>query len=117
MNRASLAATIVIMKAGLAIILTSVSSDDEARQIATHLVESGLAACVQISAAGLSIYRWKDELQQEQERYLSIKTVEEKAPSVIEWLTRNHPYDTPEIVKLDGHGADAYMQWLRDSVQ
>ena len=117
MNRATIDVTIVTMKAGLAIILTSVSSEVEAKQIATHLVKAGLAACVQISAAGLSVYRWQDELQQEQELYLSIKTVEEKTPSLIEWLTRHHPYDTPEIVKLDGHAADAYMQWLRDSVQ
>ena len=117
MNRATLDVTLAIMDQGLAIILSSVSSKEEAERMAAALVEAGLAACVQISAPGLSIYCWQGELQQEQELYLSIKTTEERAAAVVEWLTQHHPYDTPEIVKLDADAAHPYMQWLRDSVQ
>lgn len=85
--------------------------------MAKGLVESGLAACVQISAPGISVYRWDNTVQQEQELYLSIKTTVEATASACAWLEAHHPYETPEIICLQGASGAAYLQWLRDSVQ
>ncbi len=100
------------MQQGIIIILTSVSSEKEGKTLATGLVEAGLAACVQISAAGLSIYSWNEAIQQEREYYLSIKTSDDAASAAVDWLQSHHPYDTPEIVQLDGAASLSYMQWL-----
>lgn len=105
------------MENKIRIILTSTSSEENAKEIAKSLVESGLAACVQISAPGVSIYRWEDAIQQEQEYYLSIKTTVKASADVVTWLEQHHPYETSEIVCLKGNSSTAYMQWLRESVQ
>jgi len=105
------------MKHEIRIILTSTSSEESAKTIAGSLIEAGLAACVQMSAPGLSIYRWNDAIEQEQEYYLSIKTSVETSDEAVRWLEQHHPYETPEIICLNADASDAYMQWLRQSVQ
>ena len=105
------------MEKGLIVVLTSTASEESARHIAASVVEAKLAACVQISAPGLSIYTWNDVTQQEQEYYLSIKTTESACHSLIDWLRDNHPYDTPEIIRIEGSASSAYMLWLQQSVQ
>ena len=99
------------------IILTSVDSEERAKKMAKSLVESGVAACVQISAPGISIYRWDATVQEAQEFYLSIKTTDQGRAAACAWLEKNHPYETPEIICLTGDSSSAYMNWLRDSVQ
>ena len=101
----------------MSIILTSVDSEEQAKKMAESLVESGLAACVQISAPGISTYRWDGAIQQEPEFYLSIKTTNQGSAAACAWLEKNHPYETPEIICLKGDSSSAYMKWLRDSVQ
>jgi len=94
------------------IILTSVDSEAEAKRLARHLVEHGLAACVQISSPGQSIYRWQGRLQCEAEYYLSIKTSTAAAAQAMRWLARHHPYDVPEIIRLQGDATKAYGDWV-----
>ncbi|HKI59651.1 MAG TPA: divalent-cation tolerance protein CutA [Mariprofundaceae bacterium] len=101
----------------MSIILTSVDSDERAKNMAKSLIESGLAACVQISAPGISIYRWDASVQEEQEFYLSIKTTAQGRAAACAWLDKFHPYETPEIVCLEANASSAYMKWLRDNVQ
>jgi len=101
----------------MSIILTSVDSEESAKNMAKSLIESGLAACVQISAPGVSVYRWDGAVQEEQEICLSIKTTDQGSVAACAWLEKNHPYETPEIVCLKGDSSSAYMKWLRDSVQ
>lgn len=84
--------------------------------IAEQLVESGLAACVQISAAGHSVYRWQGAVENAREFYLNIKTTTVRAAEVVAWLTANHPYDTPEILTLSAAASEKYLQWMRASV-
>lgn len=101
----------------MSIILTSVDSEESAKSMAKSLVESGLAACVQISAPGVSIYRWDAVVQEEQEFYLSIKTTDKACAAACAWIDKFHPYETPEIVCLKGRSSSAYTKWLRDNVQ
>ncbi|MFQ5519211.1 MAG: divalent cation tolerance protein CutA [Mariprofundus sp.] len=55
------------MENNVCIILTSVAAEEDASSIAAQLVESGLAACVQISARGTSVYRWQGAIQKDEE--------------------------------------------------
>ena len=105
------------MNREMSIILTTVDSEERAKEMAKSLVASGIAACVQISAPGISIYRWDGTVQEEQEFYLSIKTTDQGSAAACAWLEINHPYETPEIICLKGDSSSAYMKWLRDSVQ
>lgn len=101
------------MKENIEIILSSVDDREAATSMADVLVEKGLAACVQISAAGESVYRWQDRVEHDTEHYLCIKTSKERANEAVTWLTANHPYDVPEIVRLDGEASPGYLAWLQ----
>jgi len=101
------------MEKGAYVILTSVESEADALRLAKGVVEKGLAACVQISAPGRSIYQWQGKLQSENEHYLSIKTTEEASTSVVVWLEQNHPYETPEILGLNAASSRGYLEWMR----
>lgn len=105
------------MASDISIILTSVATAGDAERIAETLVESRLAACVQISAAGKSVYQWQGRIEKEPEVYLSIKTTADKSAAVIDWLHAGHPYETPEILVLEAAAGDDYLQWMRASVE
>jgi len=98
------------------IVLTSIGDESKSQSMAKALVELKLAACVQISAKGTSIYQWQGKLCTDNEYYLSIKTDKKHVKQVITWLKENHPYDTPEIITLKGKTSQDYQQWLESSL-
>ncbi|OIP99836.1 MAG: hypothetical protein AUK35_05695 [Zetaproteobacteria bacterium CG2_30_46_52] len=95
------------------LILTSVGHAKEAHTLAEGLVASSLAACVQISNQGQSVYRWQGKVVSDDEYYLSIKTDSEHAQEVVNWLKSHHSYDVPEIIVVDAMADHAYGQWLQ----
>jgi len=101
----------------IGIILTSVDDASTAKKLARGLIEAGIAACVQVSAAGTSFYQWDNAVQEDAEYYLSIKAPPDRRNEIIEWLARQHPYEVPEIVVLEGHAAIAYAQWVSSTCQ
>ena len=56
------------------IVLVTCGSEEEALKIANALVESRLAACVNLVAPIRSIYRWEERIWDEKEWLLIIKT-------------------------------------------
>ncbi len=96
----------------LMVIFTSVAEEADARRLAEGLVREKLAACVQISAAGASVYRWQGKVESETEYYLNIKTSVAKATAAEAWLLQHHPYETPEVVRLEASASSAYADWL-----
>ena len=98
------------------IVLTSLDDIAKAEHIAQTLVEQKLAACVQISAQGTSVYQWQGKLYKDKEYYLSIKTDEAHQDKVIAWLEANHPYDTPEIISFNAKASTEYQHWLQSSL-
>ena len=100
------------------IVLTTVSSADEAKRIARALVEERLAACVNIAGHVDSVYRWQGVVEETQEVLLLIKTRVEKLAALEEAVHRLHSYEVPEfvILKVDG-GSAAYLRWLDESLE
>ncbi|MVW71292.1 divalent-cation tolerance protein CutA [Bordetella sp. 15P40C-2] len=85
-----------------------------AKRIAHVLVEDGLAACVNLGAPVLSVYRWQGQIEGADEIPMWIKTTSGRQDAVIQALGRLHPYDVPEILVvpvLGGHAA--YLDWVR----
>ena len=99
------------------IILTSVDDKAKAESMAQALVEQKLAACVQISAQGVSVYQWQGKVCRDKEYYLSIKTDEAHQDKVVAWLEANHPYDTPEIISLNAKASAEYQHWLQSELR
>lgn len=94
------------------VIMTTVSSRDEAEALGSGLVAARLAACVQ-EVTIESRYRWKGEVHCDPEVLLLIKTARDRARQVVAHLEQTHPYDVPEILVLDASGgATGYLGWL-----
>ena len=99
------------------IVLTTVSSQEEARRIANVLVERRLAACVNISSKIDSIYRWKDKIEESEEFLLLIKTTATAYPHVRDAIKELHSYELPECVALPiDDGSEEYFKWIGESV-
>ncbi|QNI33850.1 divalent-cation tolerance protein CutA [Alloacidobacterium dinghuense] len=100
------------------VVLTTVSSAEEAKRIAHSLVEERLAACVNITGDAESVYRWEGKVENAEEILLLIKTRVEKIKALEEAVRRLHSYDVPEfvILKVDG-GSPAYLKWMDESLE
>ena len=98
------------------IILSTTDTPELARQIATALVESGEAACVNIIPSIRSIYRWEGKVQDESECLLSIKSKSENFESVRARIRQLHTYQIPEVIAIPIIAGDPdYLAWLRSS--
>lgn len=100
------------------ILSTACSDQQEADRIARALVESELAACVNIIPGARSIYRWKGKVEATDEVLLLIKTEERLAGEVEKTITALHSYELPEILalKVTG-GSERYLDWLQTSLR
>jgi periplasmic divalent cation tolerance protein len=94
--------------------MITTSNQETAQKIADHLVENKLAACANILENVHSIFTWQDEISEENETLMIVKTrrdlFEEKfIPAVLEV----HPYDVPEILALPIVGGyQPYLDWI-----
>jgi periplasmic divalent cation tolerance protein len=99
------------------LVLTTTSSQEEARRIANALVERRLAACVNIVSKIDSIYRWKGKVEEAQEFLLLIKTTESAVENLRDAIQELHSYEVPEciIVPIES-GSEEYLTWIDESV-
>jgi len=100
------------------VVLVTAASKKECRKIAKHLVESKLAACVNITQSIESIYRWEGKISTDKEFQLFIKSTRELFPEIKAAISKIHSYHTPEIICLPIiEGSRNYLQWVGDSVK
>ena len=100
------------------VILTTTASRDEGKRIARHLVDTRLAACVNISQPLESVYRWQGQIAEEGEFLLIIKSTWELFAEIKAEISKIHSYQTPEIICLPIiDGSPTYLQWISDSVK
>ncbi len=100
----------------LLVVLMTAPDRDEASRIAELLVNSRLAACVQILPEVQSVYRWKGEVERNTEILLLAKTTSDKFDELDRAVREIHSYDTPEIIALPVNAAsESYLKWLLES--
>jgi periplasmic divalent cation tolerance protein len=96
-------------------VTTTTETKEEAEKIARHLVETKLAACVQITGPITSIYRWKGKVENTQEWLCLIKTKDDLYNKVEAAIKSHHSYETPEIIAVPiVKGSKEYLIWLDD---
>jgi len=99
------------------IILTTVDNPELAHRIASEVVESGEAACVNIVPGIRSIYRWEGKMWDEGELLLIIKSVAERFEAVRARVRRLHTYQVPEVISIPIKDGDTdYLTWLGKQV-
>ena len=95
------------------LIITNLPNRDIAQKLATRLVESGLAACVNILAPCTSVYTWQDTLETAEEYPLLIKALKNNYSAIEQAILELHPYELPEIIALPIVGGSfKYLSWI-----
>jgi periplasmic divalent cation tolerance protein len=99
-------------------IYMTASSKTEARKIGKALVESRLAACVNILDNMQSIYRWEEKVQEDAEVVLIAKTTDSLVAQLIDKVKSLHSYECPCIVSLPVSGGNPpFLDWVQDEVK
>lgn len=95
------------------LVLTTCAGRDEAIRLANLLVESRLAACVNIIDRVSSVYRWKDTIEQGTEALLIIKTTSGRYAELEAEVREHSSYELPEIVAVGvERGLPEYLSWV-----
>lgn len=98
------------------VVFITASSEDEAANIAQTLVESKLAACVNIIRNVRSIYRWQGNIEDDAEVLMVVKTRKQHCSLLTEKVKELHSYDVPEVIALPIiEGSKNYLKWLQES--
>jgi periplasmic divalent cation tolerance protein len=116
------------------VVLTSCDSEARAEKLAHHLIETRVAACVNILPKARSIYRWSEasgldhkraddkraddkkadeKIVDSSEWLLLIKSRRDRFPALRAEIEKVHSYEVPEIIALPiVDGSEAYLNWL-----
>ncbi|MCD4701695.1 MAG: divalent-cation tolerance protein CutA [Candidatus Aegiribacteria sp.] len=98
-------------------ITTTVNSQEEACRIAEAAVNQKLAACAQVTGPITSFYVWKGEHCREQEWRISMKTLKPLENMLTDFISKLHPYDTPELILLQlDQVSQAYLEWMHHTL-
>jgi periplasmic divalent cation tolerance protein len=93
-------------------VITTAPDREEAEKLARGILENRLAACVQLSGIS-SFFFWDEQIQQDDEVSLFIKTTGKRYADLESYIREYHPYDVPEIIRLPiTAGLPEYLAWL-----
>jgi periplasmic divalent cation tolerance protein len=95
------------------LVYSTCGTEEEAGRVARALVESQVAACVNIVPGVQSIYRWKGNIEDSAEWLLLIKTRRALLDRLISTLRNVHSYEVPEVVAVAiVDGLPEYLDWI-----
>jgi len=89
---------------------------EEATAISKKCVNMQLAACGNIFPI-TSCYLWENEVQDENEHVLLLKTNDAKAENLTNEIKRLHSYAVPCILEIEAKANPEYEKWLNDYLE
>jgi len=97
------------------LVFSTTDTPELAQKIASALVSSDEAACVNIIPGIRSIYRWEGKLCNESECLLIIKSTTEKFNAINARIHALHTYQVPEVIAIPITAGDpTYLQWFQN---
>ena len=100
------------------LVLTTISAESDGAAFARTLVDERLAACVNVLPAMTSVYRWKEQVEQDREQQLVIKTTADRVTALETRVRQLHSYELPEFLVLQAEGGAAdYLNWVDAAVR
>lgn len=95
------------------LIYATFPSPEAAEAEGARLVDAGLAACVNILPAMVSIYVWEGTRHRDAEAVMIVKTRSSLAERVMDGVRARHPYDNPALMVLPvSGGSAAFLDWI-----
>jgi periplasmic divalent cation tolerance protein len=102
------------------ILYTTWPDAETAQAVGTEVVEQALAACANIFAPMMSIYRWDGAVEQATEIPMILKTTRSQVQALRDLVLARHPYEVPCVLALpvDAAGSSpAFLAWISQSVE
>jgi periplasmic divalent cation tolerance protein len=100
------------------VVLITAKNVKEAQTIGQGLVNSRLAACVNIVKNVQSIFSWQGKIDQAQEALLIVKSTKSQFSKIVKKVHALHSYTVPEIIALPiVAGSKNYLQWIDEAVK
>ena len=97
------------------VIYITAPNEEEGAKIAHTLVEERLAGCVSIIRPVRSIYRWCENIEDDTEALMIVKTGKHLFESLEKRVRELHSYTVPEIIAVPVvEGSRGYLQWLEE---
>jgi periplasmic divalent cation tolerance protein len=91
----------------------TVGSLEDAKKIGKTLVEQNLVACVNLLENMISIYKWEEQLKEDQEVVIIAKTRKNLMPKLIDTVNSLHSYDCACILELRIQGGNQeFLNWI-----
>ncbi|MBK9272639.1 MAG: divalent-cation tolerance protein CutA [Saprospiraceae bacterium] len=87
-----------------------------AQLIGETAVNSGIAACCNISPIR-SIYLWQENLHQDEEILLILKTLASQKKKLTHLILELHDYNTPCILSFKANVNKEYFDWMNSMVK
>ena len=99
----------------LLILCTTVSNKYCAEKIARKLIKFKLAACVSIKEIN-SFYVWDENIQNDNEYEITIKSKTENLNNLIKFLKMEIGYEIPQILYKNFEAEKSYYEWAVKSM-
>ena len=94
-------------------VMTNAPDNATAHALARAIVDSRLAACVNVLHGVHSVYRWQGRVEEATEVTLLIKTTHRHYPALQQAIVAAHPYDLPEVIAWPlAEGYPPYLNWI-----
>lgn len=99
----------------VALIYITAPDKESAARLAKTLVEERLAACVNIGAPIMSVYRWKGAVETAGEIPVIAKTRRDLVDRLTTRIRELHPYEVPCVIAVPVVGGHApFLQWVHE---
>eukprot|EP01025_Chloroclados_australasicus_P004345 TRINITY_DN11066_c0_g1_i2.p3 TRINITY_DN11066_c0_g1~~TRINITY_DN11066_c0_g1_i2.p3 ORF type:complete len:175 (-),score=20.88 TRINITY_DN11066_c0_g1_i2:341-865(-) len=103
---------------GVIAVYVTVPDIETGKKIASKLVETKLAACVNIIPGLTSVYWWDGKVNEDPELLLMIKSQRALLSDLTKQVQKLHPYDECEVIATDViGGSPTYLSWVKDSTK
>jgi periplasmic divalent cation tolerance protein len=101
------------MPTSLLLVLCTVPDRESGLRLADHLVDAGLAACVNVTSPVTSVYAWQGRRESAPETLLLMKTTQARYKALETAILAQHPYELPEIIAVSVEQAlSGYLDWV-----
>ena len=95
--------------------ITTEASKADALRMAKLLIENKLAACVSVKQI-ISIYEWDNDIEENKEFEITIKSKPEFKDCLIDFLKKNSTYDVPQIIYKKYYSEMKYLDWINKTI-